>query len=344
MDLIDLRGMLAAGLADWRTGWNVGSFGAIAEFHQDAGEPAEVDDPSRLSRATARGGIRIDRVDGVMPVAWEGLSPRPHRWSHGIALCLPEAEGRRNPARTVLTELGPDEAAIRPQDRGAILFDLGLGQANIDFCVRTRDPGLIAALRAGAGLSVLAPDNPAMAAILPAHPHRVAISAIGRAEVYQKIGGPDTGGVSPPGPHTHLLPRLLGSGRTHAATLPIPDGLIPGASLHPGHPLIGPLGEDRPFEPALLAAFGRLHDAFGTPEAIATKRAVVAALDAGTGPAAFDAPTARHARIALRVALRQQAQLRGEDGLLRDWIAAFDRPRDDTDLTPEQTADPGQSH
>ena len=55
-----------------------------------------------------------------------------------------------------------------------------------------------------------------MGMILAANPHRVFISRLGRIEVYQPI--PPPSGKSPEGPHTHVLPRLLQSRRTHPAT------------------------------------------------------------------------------------------------------------------------------
>lgn len=318
----DLKDILEAALRDPEAGWNIGSFGAIAEFHQDRGEPAEVEAP--LTRATARGAIRIGRTDGVRPLAWEALSKNPARWQQGIALCLPEAEAVR-PARRVLTELGPDTGAIRPGDRSLILFDMGLGQRNIDFCVRTSDPELLEALRAGEGVPLAAAGNPAMGAILAAHPHRVALSAIGRCEVYQKIGGPDTGGTSPAGPHTHVLPELMKAGRTHSANIPVPEGMMPAMSLHPGSPVMGPLGEDRAFEPQLFEAFQSLLAAWGPPGYVATKDRVWQALDRGEPPEPEARAATRIERTARRNAIRQRARLAGATSLVAEWAAAHDR-------------------
>ncbi|WP_292241103.1 hypothetical protein [Mesorhizobium sp.] len=195
----DLEDLVRRHLADWRTGWSMGIFGAIAEFHQDQGEVAVVDEPHVLMRATRRGAIHIDwrKLGDVHAVAYETPSPRRHRWSQALSFCLPDDLARRT-ARPVLTELGPDDDAVRGIDRTGILFDMGLSLPQCDFCIRTSDPKLLAALRAGLGRSLFEHDNPALTAILSAHPHRVALTNIGRVEVYQKIGGPDTGGVSPP--------------------------------------------------------------------------------------------------------------------------------------------------
>ena len=58
-------------LSDPEAGWSMGSFGALAEFHHDPGEAALVDHPDRLTRATARGAIRINReyLGRALPVA-----------------------------------------------------------------------------------------------------------------------------------------------------------------------------------------------------------------------------------------------------------------------------------
>ena len=224
--MTDLEPLLQTHLGDWRSGWSMGSFGAIAEFHQDKGEQPVIDDGLELARATRRGGIRLERrrLADVTAIAYETLSPKRHRWSHAVALCLPEANARRA-ERKVLTEIGPDDHAIRGIDRTGILFDMGLGLAQCDFCIRTSDPKLLGELRANLGRSLFEAGNNATAAILSTHPHRVALTALGRVEVYQKIGGPDTGGVSPPGPHTHLLPKLLASGRHPDPGRPLAAGL-----------------------------------------------------------------------------------------------------------------------
>ncbi|MBN9254769.1 hypothetical protein [Mesorhizobium sp. 65-26] len=336
----DLGPLLARHLTNWRTGWSMGTFGAIAEFHHDEGEPAVVDEAGALTRATARGAVRIDRLAGIRAVAYETVSPKRHRWSQAVALCLPEAEARRS-ARSVLTELGPDQHAIRGQDRAAILFDMGLSLPQCDFCVRTDDPRLLESLCAHAGRSLFEHDNPVMMSILAGHPHRVALTNLGRVEVFQKIGGPDTGGVSPPGPHTHLLPKLLRAGRTHSANTPIPDGLLPLGSMHPGNPVIGAQGEDQPFDLRLFDDFQAMLDNFGDPQLLAAKKTVVAGLAAGDPPESFVMPASRFARAAARLALRQQARLADHlrDDRLSRAISAWQRLHDQGSETESEDDD-----
>src|SRR5690606_38368253 len=203
----------------------------------------------------------------ILAVAYEGLMRDPTRWSQGVSLCLP-GEAAVMHRREGLTELGPDEDALRPEDRNAVLFDLGLGAPAIDFCIRTNDLTLIGILRAEAGNSVLAPDSAAMRAIklVEPSPNRVVISKVGRVEVYSRLPSRLKGDThSPEGPHTHVLPDLLKHRRTHAATVPIPEKFMPVMNIHPENPVTDKLGNLRPFDPAAHRAFQALIAAFAPP-------------------------------------------------------------------------------
>ena len=167
--------------------------------------------------------------------------------------------------------------------------------------MRIDDHEMVAQLRRHCGRSVFDPANPAMGLLLETNPHRVFISRIGRIEVYQPI--PPASGTSPDGPHTHVLPKLLKSGRTHAATEPIPEGWIPCAHLYPGHPARD--GRPGSFDVAGHDSFQRMIERFGLPECLAIKRRVVDAIEADEPPSVLATAHDRHARTDVRIALRQ---------------------------------------
>ncbi|MEH3117466.1 MAG: hypothetical protein PGN25_07625 [Methylorubrum populi] len=299
-DSADAETLLRDALADAGTAWNLGSFGAVAEFMRDDGEPVQALPDDRMGLATDRGAIALTPGPGLRPVAYEtGFSGG---YNHAVALCLPEAACAMS-GRTVLTELGPDREAARPEDREAILFDLGLGLRAVDACLRARDPEVVACLRAGAGKPLLAADNPVGRHLVAMSPHRIFRARIGRIEVYAPIPGP--GETSPEGPHTHVLPKLLRAGRTHAATTPIPAGFVPCAGLHPPHPYKDMMGRRIPFDPDRHAAFQALLERWGDPDLLAVKRGMAGALP--------DAVSPKHAQSARRVAELQARFLRGED-------------------------------
>ncbi|MDI4656438.1 DUF6925 family protein [Xanthobacter autotrophicus] len=215
---------------DPRTGWSLGIFGAIAEFMRDPGEAAAIETGADvLTVVTARGGLAVRRHPATVLVDYAMPSRHAERRVRARAACLPEGAAARA-GRGVVTRIGPDTDALREEDRDALLFDLGLGLASVETCVRTRAPALIAALSAAEGTpAFVAPGL--MAAMVEHSPHRVFASALGRIEVFQPI--PPPGGVSPDGPHTHVLPKLIAHGRTHGASVPIPEGLVPCLSVHP---------------------------------------------------------------------------------------------------------------
>ncbi|CAN7492893.1 hypothetical protein LJR090_004083 [Bosea sp. LjRoot90] len=316
----EVTNLIREELATATTQWNLGTFGAIAEFLRDPGEPVVISDgPGRLLAVTDRGGIGFDDLSQLRLFASETAVGQS--WSHRVALCLPEAACAMN-RRTVLTELGSDQAALRPQDRAGILFDMGLGTLQVDICIRTGDPELIATLRSVAGRSLFEAGNPAMAAIVAKGPHRVFIARAGRCEVYQPI--PPADGKSPEGPHTHVLPQLLRSGRTHAATEPVPEGYVPFAHLVPAHPLKDAMARPRPWDASAHERFQALLAATGDPELTALKRALLDAIRADPNPASFQEPANKFARHTVRVALRQLRMGPPLPGLSR-WLETFDR-------------------
>jgi hypothetical protein len=220
----DLREVLRRQLARPGTTWSIGVFGALAEFHRDPDEPAQT---AEFTVATQRGAIRLEPIQQCRPVHYEWRNAKQHGRTPGVALCLPESEARigRN---VLLTELGPDRDAVRDEDRDAVLFDLGIDTKYGVFCVRTKQQDQLEMLRSGLGQRLL--DSPLFNEIACMSPHRVFMSRVGRIEVYQPIGA--VGGTTPEGPHTHLLPKLVKSGRTHSANALLPAGLIPCATFY----------------------------------------------------------------------------------------------------------------
>ncbi len=322
--------LLGEQILDPGTQWSMGTFGGIAEFSRDPGEPAKLaaSEPQVVA-VTARGGIIIRMSGQLRPFASESITNL--NWNHRVALCLPRKACEMN-RRAALTELGPDTDALRAEDRGGVLFDLGLDILQADLCVRIADEATADKLRRHVGRPVFDPDNPAMGIILAASPHRVFVSRIGRIEVYQPI--PPATGKSPEGPHTHVLPKLLKSRRTHPATEPIPDDWIPCAHFYPAHPLKDANGIPRPYDRAQYDTFQRLLDLCGAPEHIDTKRKVVAAISAEQSPGLSDMPVDRNVRTTIRITLRQMRASGHRSRSLASWLEAFDRseaPGDDDD-------------
>ena len=300
-------------LQDSHVGWSVGRQGGIAEFYRLADEPLERGPLSVVSTRGALGfqpGITESRI-----FAGESLGTHdPDSWSQWVAFCLPAAQSVLS-ARMSITELGPDTGALHPEDRGALLFDLGIGGRFFQLCVRTTAPAIIAALRAAAGRALL-DEHRLMHALVTMSPARVFESRLARIEVSQPIAAP--GGHSPSGPHTHILPHLIrGDGEDGSA----PAGWIAQVVAYLPHPLHDALGDRKAFNAGEFHAFQAWLDEFGDPEHLLVKRAVANAVRSGASPNALDVDQGRLESV--RVALRQQRCFDGESQTLTRWCEVF---------------------
>ncbi|MEM8992764.1 MAG: DUF1289 domain-containing protein [Pseudomonadota bacterium] len=209
--------------------WAVGVVGAVAEFSARRGASVAVEtDGATIEAVTPSGNLRFLIDDQVRALSFE--PPEKPFERQRIVLAIKRERGRL-PVTTALSDLGVDEAAVRPEDRAMRLFDLGLGRKEARFAVRCC-PGITeTALVAASGL----PFGEALPRIGPLlvkqSPARIVESALGRIEVLTPI--PGSGGVSPAGPHTHLLPDHLATGRAMPVGMDLPRAYLPGAIFYP---------------------------------------------------------------------------------------------------------------
>lgn len=280
----EVAALIRDALADPAATWSLGSFGALATFARSPDEPVAQLEDGRLGVVTARGGIAF-QAGGIVPVAYETAFGR--EWSHAVALCLPEEAGQLAGHR-VLDERGPDADAIRLRDRGAVLFDTGLGLQQATLCLRSADPDILARLRAACGKATDLADLRAP----PMPLDRVMLAARGRIEVFDRGSEP-----SPDAPCIFADETALRGRRTHAATAPIPAGLVPFAHLHPASSLTRD-GVTVEFRADRHAAFQAILRRWGDPRLVALKSAL-------QGGAPLPAGAARHERMVAKVVAAQ---------------------------------------
>ncbi|MCJ2083058.1 DUF6925 family protein [Methylobacterium sp. J-090] len=287
-----IRDHLARALDDPTSHWNLGGFGAVAAFGHAVGEP--VGRLGRFGRLTPRGALILDPTDELVMVAYEtGFAGG---WSHCVALCLPAASALV-PGPEVVTQRGPDAGAARREDSDALLFDLGVGIPQGWAGLRTRDPDLVARLSAACGTSAFAPDSPVPRLLAERRTDVVMGTPLGRIEVF---GGPHV--PVPGGPRAFVAPQVLRARRTHAATAPIPPGLIPCANLHPPHPCRDAEGRPSPFDAGAHAAFQAVLARWGDPRLFALKLRLAAgeAMPRGADRAARTVARVVAAQVACR--------------------------------------------
>jgi len=215
---------------DQRSGtWALGCYGATAEFLCHHDEPCDVCVTGETITAISdRGALQLTIGEHVRALRLRADHPR--RGNRAIFLVVLKARATL-PVATTLMPLGRDEAAIRPECRNDAWFDLGLGRDDLRFCVRASTTELRDKLNQASGLPISDVLRAAGAMIVKHNPARIVESPLGRAEIYTSI--PPSGGQSPDGPHTHLLPGHFASGRATPPGIDLPPVYALGATFYP---------------------------------------------------------------------------------------------------------------
>ena len=282
--------------------WSMGTFGALMGFTPIG---AAVADGGTLIAGGAGGWLRLDAIPRLL--AFETISSDPLGWNHGVALCLAKPPAHGKGADRVVLAAGADDKAIRPEDRGLALFDLGLEQAGCRALFRPDR----AATEAVATLCGRSCDEViTQLATLPGT--WIVETPLGRLERRHEGDGPAP------------LMRVGGTaGRkhTHATSTPVPEGWLPYAHAFPPHPARNAPGAPAAFDPKRHAAFQALLARYGDPRLHALKVRVNELLERSR----FETiRTDRHGSSVIRVALRQSLHVL-PDGIPDAWLDAHDR-------------------
>ena len=260
--------------------WSNGISGAIGEFMYDAGERVSFGESAQgLHAVTDRGAIALNLPGEIACFAYEEVAHCTRSWTQAIAFALPRELSLLS-VNHVITALGADTEAVRPGDRDKQLFDLGLGSELVRFCVRSGDTGLVKELASFCGQSLSDQGHALLELLQNAAPVRVVMSKVGRIEVCTPV--PRKGGHTEAGPHTHLLPQLLGKDK---AVLPPAYPAV--MHVYPPHPLHDKYGADKSFDRAQFGAFQEVLEQVGIEDYLDAKNAAgdpsaeIAGVDAG---------------------------------------------------------------
>ena len=267
-------GLIIRYLHSSESSWSNGISGAIAEFMHDAGESVSFGESGNsLHAVTDRGAIALRLPEELACFAYEEVAHCSRSWTQAIAFALPREHALLS-ANHVITALGADLEAVRPEGRDKQLFDLGLGSDLIRFCVRSGDMSLVNELNSLCGQALSNNGHTVLGMLQSAAPERVVIAKLGRIEVCTSI--PQKGGNTEAGPHTHLLPQLLGKDKTV-----IPPGYAAVMHVYPPHPLHDKYGADKPFDRAQYGAFQDVLEQVGIEDYLKAKNAAKDPASAG---------------------------------------------------------------
>lgn len=288
-----------------------GTFPHGAAFHEAVAEGEAIVAHSQAAS------IRLGRAARLCPVAFETISADPFMWNHGVALCVPDADLLAAPADTI-RDMALDAGAIRPGDRSARCFDLGIGSQQARVLIRSADFNVTDLMGRFVGETFSGLPKAALDVLAASRLDWVVETPIGRLEMRQQADVPS--GVEPYPPFIDI--RLLKSGLTYARST-CPPGLVPCGYIFPSHPARQAPGVAKDFDRLEHARFQATLDRFGVPALVRLKREVEAALDGGAHPPS--GVKTRHEIDVVRVALRQRLVI-GSQIDLAPWLSVFDKP------------------
>lgn len=224
----DIRSFVMESLRENTGTWVFGLVGAVGEFRAAAGENVHGwTNGDEIFATTMNAAVLFKVDDAVRALTFEPIDT-PIEQSR-IAFVVKRERGRPAIAEG-LADLGADPAPLIANDAGH-LFDLGLRRKEARFCVRVRDGAARDALDRAKGMAFPESLHAIAEPLLADSPTRVIENALGRLEVQGQI--PPPGGKSPDGPHTHLLPDHLATGRAMPAGMDLPRAYLPGAIFYP---------------------------------------------------------------------------------------------------------------
>ncbi len=276
-------------MSDPETAWKIGN---RAEFSRSIDGDAEVTLDHAGGAIVGQGGaVRIAAIANTRLAPVEGLTE--DTWTQAALLCLREFDATMA-QRNVLTELGSDMLAARPIDRVGILFDLGVGAVEADYCVRTADTALCEFLRARVGKRV-ADNQELQDRLAEAEADHVAISRLGRIEQFRTAFAlPQESYVTAPAGYTECL-RFMPPQQSSGA----------------------------PFDEATYGAFRVLYGIFADPALSKLKDAVSEGIRGNVVPDVIS-PSRDEERMVVRITVRQLLFRDGPSDTLDKWKVAFD--------------------
>lgn len=214
----EIKELLLKSSTNTSSSWAIVRNGTVAEFSIVPGDlPKKSFENNVLQVETQRATLCVNFDDTVQAFVAEsgvhGCSP----WTQNIYLCMPKNDAKLS-NRKKLTHLTQYNDG---QDKGE-LWDLGIGNETLDACIIAKDTHTNNLLRQKEEEHIL--DDPNfLRGLVECSPVRLFKSKFAFIKVRQKIPQENKDEVD--GPHTHLLPPIIKSGK-HLQT-PIPDNMIP---------------------------------------------------------------------------------------------------------------------
>jgi hypothetical protein len=220
----EIKDLIIQSASKTDSSWAIVRDGIVAEFSVVPGDKPSVSFENNILRIdTHRATLCINFDESIDFIVAESGAHGCSPWTQNVYLCVPKQDAKMS-CRDKLTYLGHYKDV---QDEGE-LWDLGVGNKTLDACIIAKDEQTNQLLKQKEGKYII--DDPNFLRELVIHsPTRLFKSKHAYIIVRQKI--PREGEDEVEGPHTHLLPHIIKSGKHF--DVPVPKTMIPVLQTNP---------------------------------------------------------------------------------------------------------------
>lgn len=261
----EIKDLIIKSAGNTNSSWAIVRDGVVSEFSIVPGDKPVISFENNVLKIdTHRATLCIDFDESITSVVAESGSHGCSPWTQSIYLCIQKQDAKMS-SRNRLTHLGHYKEG---QDEGEV-WDLGVGNDTLDACIIVKDEQTSQLLKQKEGKYII--DDPNFLRQLVTHsPTRLFKSKFAYIIVRQKI--PQEGEDELEGPHTHLLPPIIKSGKHF--DVPIPDTMIPIIQTNPFGSIIDGNGDFHKWSGFEADKFQEFLNEYGDQDYISLKLAM----------------------------------------------------------------------
>jgi hypothetical protein len=198
-----LKKVIISSASNPRAAWAIVRNGAVAEFSIAADNMVNhyFDRKTNVLVAdTQKARLKLTLDDTIELIVAETAAYRCSPWSQSVYLCIPERDAYMSRRKTLT------HVSSHSEYQNGELWDIGIGNDSLDFCILVQDNELQQALKSKEG-NYLLDDLEFLKELVKFSPQRLLKTKFASILVKQKI--PVAGKEVVTGPHTHLLPNII---------------------------------------------------------------------------------------------------------------------------------------
>ena len=284
------------------------------------------------SAITDGGAISINLPNDITATAYENISGIGSMWDHGLLLSYPQIKSKLD-INHGLHKIDSGRMSICQNLHDNMLFNLGLlydypeKYRHFSIAISTKDKKLIKAIdqQIQHGDNII--DRDLLDYALTTNSYIIIANNFIRIEAKTPFNQNT--------PHGYIIMKMLRGQvksvnniikpRSHAATMPVPNGHSLIMALRPHSPWIDTNGQFSNFKPQAYEKFQLIFNKFAPEYLHQEKNRIINAVMANISPDDYAAAPTRYARLQTRATLRQLNQLKPKPDNIKKWLIKLDK-------------------